>query len=60
MTPHRGNTMFFRSSQQLPCLRLGPLKGLFSRHGTLEGLLTRLVRFFPNYTDTRTPTGVQR
>ena len=36
MTPHRGNTILFRSSQQLPRLRLGPSR-------TLEGLfeLTR-------------------
>ena len=27
MTPHQGNTILFRSSQQLPRLRLGPLKG---------------------------------
>ena len=27
MTPHRGNTILFRSSQQLPRLRLRPLKG---------------------------------
>ena len=26
MTPHRGNTILFRSSQQLPRLRLGPSK----------------------------------
>ena len=30
MTPHRGNTVLFRSSQQLPRLRLGPLKGFLS------------------------------
>ena len=30
MSPHRGNTFFFLSSQQLPCLRLGPLKGFLS------------------------------
>ena len=30
MTPHRGNTILFRSSQQLPRLRLGPLKGFLS------------------------------
>ena len=30
MTPHRGNTIFFCSSQQLPRLRLGPLKGFLS------------------------------
>ena len=29
-TPHRGNTIFFRSSQQLPRLRLGPLKDFLS------------------------------
>ena len=27
MTPRRGNTILFRSSQQLPRLRLEPLKG---------------------------------
>ena len=37
MTPHRGNTILFRSSQQLPRLRLGPLKGFLSSHGTLQG-----------------------
>ena len=30
MTPHRGNTILFHSSQQLPCLRLGPSKGFLS------------------------------
>ena len=30
MTPHQGNTILFRSSQQLPCLRLGPSKGILS------------------------------
>ena len=30
MTPLRGNTIFFRSSQQLPRLRLGPSKGFLS------------------------------
>ena len=29
MTPRQGNTILFRSSQQLPRLRLGPLKGFF-------------------------------
>ena len=29
MTPYRGNTILFCSSQQLPLLRLRPLKGLF-------------------------------
>ena len=30
MTPHRGKTILFRSSQQLPRLRLGPSKGFLS------------------------------
>ena len=30
MTPHRGNTILFRSSPQLPRLRLGPSKGFLS------------------------------
>ena len=30
MTPLRENTILFRSSQQLPRLRLGPLKGFLS------------------------------
>ena len=30
MTPHRGDTILFRSSQQLPRLRLGPSKGFLS------------------------------
>ena len=30
MTPHRGDTILFRSSQQLLRLRLGPLKGVLS------------------------------
>ena len=30
MTPRRGYTILFRSSQQLPRLRLGPLKGFLS------------------------------
>ena len=47
MTPCRGDTIIlFRSSQQLPRLRLGPL--------------TRLVRCFRNYRDTRTQSGVAR
>ena len=29
MTPHQGNTILFRSFQQLPRLRLGTLEGLF-------------------------------
>ena len=30
MTPHWGNTILFRSSQQLPRLRLRPSKGFLS------------------------------
>ena len=30
MTPYRGNTILFRSSQQLPRLPLGPLNGFLS------------------------------
>ena len=30
MNPCRGNAILFRSSQQLPCLRLGPSKGFLS------------------------------
>ena len=58
MTPHRGNTILFRSSQQLPRLRLGPSKGFLSWHGALLGPSTRLVRCFRNYRDTRTLSGV--
>ena len=57
MTPHRGNTNLFRSSQQLPRLRLGPIEGLFELTRTLLGPSTRLVRCFRNYRDTRTPSG---
>ena len=46
MTPHRENSILFRSSQQLPRLHLGPS--------------THLVRCFRNYRDTRTPSGVLR
>ena len=30
LTPQRGNTILFRSSQQLPRVRLGPLRGFLS------------------------------
>ena len=33
MTPRQGNTFLFRSSQQLPRLRLGPLKGWLENLG---------------------------
>ena len=60
MTPRRGNTIPFRSSQQLPRLRLRPLKGFLSWHGALQGPSTRLVCCFRNYRETRTPSGVPR
>ena len=58
MTPRQENAVFFCSSQQLPCLSLGPLKGFLSSHGAIQGPSTRLVRCFRNYRDTRTPSGV--
>ena len=58
MTPHQGNTILFRSSQQLPCLCLGHSKGFLSWHGALLGPSTCLVRCFRNYRDTRTLSGV--
>ena len=36
ITPHRGSTFLFRSYQQLPHHRLGPLKGFLSWHGLPE------------------------
>ena len=53
MTPHRGNTILFCSPQQLPRLRLGPLKGCLNWHGALTGPSTRLVRCFRNYRGSR-------
>ena len=58
MTPHRGNSILCSSSQQLPCLRLGTLKGFLSWHSALQGPSTCLMRYFQNYRDTRTPSGV--
>ena len=60
MTPYWGNTILFRSSQQLPGLRLGPSKGFLSWHGALLGPSPCLVRCFRNYRDTRTVSGVAR
>ena len=37
MTPRLGNAIPFRSSQQLPFLRLGALKGFLSWHDALQG-----------------------
>ena len=56
--PHRGNSFLFRSSQQLPCLHLGPLKGFLSWYGALQWRSTRLVRCLRNYRESRTPSGV--
>ena len=53
------NTILSRSSQQLPHLSLGPLKGSLSWYGALWGS-TRFVRCFRNYRETRTPSGVPR
>ena len=60
LTPHRGNTIIFCSSQQLHRLRLGPLKGFLSWYGALQGPSSRLVRCFWNYRDKRTPSGLLR
>ena len=51
-------TFLFRSSQQLPGLRLEPLKGFLSWHGVFQGPLTSLVLCFQNYRETKTPSGV--
>ena len=40
MTPHRGNTILFQSSQQLPRLRLGP-----SALASPRALLPELQRY---------------
>ena len=39
MTPGQGNTILFRSFQQLSCLRLGPLKGFFELTRSLSRAL---------------------
>ena len=47
MTPLQGNIFLFRSSQQLPRLRLGPLKGAVSAQKALDSphaLLQELQR----------------
>ena len=51
-----GNFILFCSSQQLPCLCLGPLEGFLSWHGALQWLSICLVRCYRNYRDTRTPS----
>ena len=43
VTPHQGNTVLFRSSQQLPRLHLGPLKGFLSWHVALQRLARELL-----------------
>ena len=60
MTPRWGNTILFRSSQQLPRHRLGPLKGFLSWHCALQGPSTRLVCCFRIYRETRKQSGVPR
>ena len=48
MTPHRGNTILFRSSQQLPRLHLVPLKGFELPSRALDSpcaLLLELQRY---------------
>ena len=55
MTAHRGNTILLCSSQQLPRLHLGPLKGFLSRHGALQGALDSPCALLPEvqiYKDT--------
>ena len=41
MTPHRGNTILFRSSQQLPHLRLGSLTRLVRSQGFFWAFLAK-------------------
>ena len=60
-SPHiEDDIILFRSSQQLPRLRLGPSKSSYSWHGALQGPSTCLMRCFRNYRDARTPSGVPR
>ena len=58
MTPRRGNTILFCSSQQLHCLCLGALKGFLSWDATLQGPSSCLVRCLQNYRESRKPTGM--
>ena len=55
VTPCRGNIILFRSSQQLPRLRLGPLKGFFEltrRPSRALNLSCALLPELPMYKDT--------
>ena len=53
------NAILIRSSQQLPCLSLEPLKGFLSRQDALQGPSTHLVvRCIRNYIETRILSGV--
>ena len=54
MTPSRGNTILCSSSQQLPRLCLGPLKGFLSWQDVLQGPSTFPLRCFQKYRETRT------
>ena len=58
MSPHQGNTIYCSSSKRLTRLHLRPLKGFLSWHSGLQAPSTRLVRYFQNYSDTRTPSDV--
>ena len=51
------NSIIFRSTHQLPRLRLVPLKVFLSWHGALEGPSAHLVGCFQNYRKTWTRSG---
>ena len=51
MTHHRANTFSFRSYQQLPRFRLGPLKGFLSCHSDLQGPSNHLLCCFLGTTE---------
>ena len=55
ITPRLGTTILFPSSQQLPRLRLGPLKGFLNWHSALQGPSTCLVHCFRSYIESSTP-----
>ena len=61
MTLHLGKTFLFRSFQQLLPLSHGHLKGFFELFlAALNKALNLLVRYFWNYRESRTPSGVPR
>ena len=57
MTPCWGNTILFRSSQQLPHLSIGLLKGSMSRHGALQGPSTWTCTLLPELQRQRDAVG---